>query len=122
MATLKDSELRLVELSAHIQVRTNLEATCIPALRSGFAGYPINPRWSAAKLRAWRLGCQWRQDLAAGERVVRDSLLVEREAPACPVPPSEAIAHPLPQPRLALWWRSLVALPCCRVLATTLSR
>lgn len=121
MATLKDSELRLIELSAQIQVRTNLEATCIPALRSGFAGYPINPRWNAAKLRAWRLGCQWRRELAAGERVVRDSLLVEREALARPTP-SEAIAYPFPQPWIALWWRSLTAIPCCRVLATALGR
>lgn len=92
--TRNDGPQRIVDLSAQVKVRTQLDATYIPALRSGFAGYPMNPRWNVAKLRAWRLGCQWRHDLATGSLALHDSLLVasselpQDEAPL-PASPSE---------------------------------
>lgn len=57
---------------------TLLDEVCIPALRSGFAGYPVNPRWNAVKFHAWKQGCQLRADLKQGKMWVRpeDSMLV----------------------------------------------
>lgn len=61
-----------------VLVRTELKDAYIPALRSGFAGYPVNPRWSGVKFYAWKKGRQWRQALLSGEMVIRsaDSMLV----------------------------------------------
>ncbi|MGK7923154.1 MAG: hypothetical protein AB4080_24460 [Trichodesmium sp.] len=70
--------LKVVKLTEGILVHTQLKSDYIPALRSGFAGYPVNPRWSGVKYSAWKTGKQWRQALLNGEMVVRstDSTLV----------------------------------------------
>lgn len=70
--------LKVVKLREGIFVYTQFNSAYIPALRSGFAGYPFNPRWSGVKFLAWKTGRQWRQALANGEMVVRstDSILV----------------------------------------------
>lgn len=57
---------RVVELSEGVAVRTNIKSTYLPALRSGFAGYPLNPRWGGAKIVAWKIGQQWRLEFKQG--------------------------------------------------------
>lgn len=67
----------IVQLSQNVSVRTTLPESNYPALRSGFAGYPPNPRWNVSKFRAWKIGQEWRNALKRGELVVRrDTLLV----------------------------------------------
>ena len=68
----------VVDLADGILVRTDLCSSNLPALRSGFAGYPANPRWNAVKFHAWKTGRQMRQAVAAGKMIVRsqDSMLV----------------------------------------------
>lgn len=71
--TNQPTNIMVVELAPGIKVQT---ATPIPnhaALRSGFAGYPINPRWGAGKYRAWKTGRQLRESLNQGKLVVRSS-------------------------------------------------
>ena len=70
--------LKVVKLTEEILVDTKLKNSYIPALRSGFVGYPLNPRWSGVKFLAWKTGRQWREALTNGEMVVRstDSRLV----------------------------------------------
>jgi len=53
--------IRAIELTPGIYVQTGLPQAYIPALRSGFAQYPANPRWSALKFQAWKTGRQLRQ-------------------------------------------------------------
>ena len=74
----QNHNLKVVKLTEEILVRTQLKSAYIPALRSGFAGYPVNPRWSGVKYSAWKTGKQWRKALVNGEMVVRsaDSILV----------------------------------------------
>ncbi|NEQ38601.1 MAG: hypothetical protein F6K40_20955 [Okeania sp. SIO3I5] len=74
----QNHNLKVVKLTEGILVHTQLKSAYIPALRSGFAGYPVNPRWSGVKFLAWKTGRQWRQALVNGEMVVRstDSVLV----------------------------------------------
>ncbi|MCL2928709.1 MAG: hypothetical protein O4861_07475 [Trichodesmium sp. St16_bin4-tuft] len=74
----QNHNLKVVKLTEGILVRTQLKNAYIPALRSGFAGYPVNPRWSGVKFWAWKRGKQWRKALLNGEMVVRstDSILV----------------------------------------------
>jgi hypothetical protein len=69
---------KVVELTEGVFVRTAIANIYIPALRCGFAGYPVNPRWNAVKFHAWKTGREWRQALHCGEMVVRstDSMLV----------------------------------------------
>ncbi|MDY7012852.1 MAG: hypothetical protein SVX43_04490 [Cyanobacteriota bacterium] len=69
---------RVVELSEFVKVRTNIQEANVPALRSGFAGYPPNPRWTASKAIAWKTGRQWKLALDNGTMGVRlpDYLLV----------------------------------------------
>ncbi len=69
---------KVVKLGESVLARTQLKDAYIPALRAGFAGYPVNPRWSGVKFYAWKKGRQWRQALSRGEMVVRsrDSMLV----------------------------------------------
>jgi hypothetical protein len=69
---------KVVKLGEGVLARTKLKDAYIPALRSGFAGYPVNPRWSGVKISAWKTGQQWRQAVSRGEMVVRssDSMLV----------------------------------------------
>jgi len=68
----------LVDLTEQVSARTTIPQDNHPALRSGFAGFPPNPRWNLTKYRAWKVGCQWRSALTKGEMVVRstDSMLV----------------------------------------------
>lgn len=84
--------VRVVDLADGVLVRTLIPPQNHPALRSGFAGYPANPRWDVAKFRAWKTGRQWREALHEGEMTVRDSdsMLVsaqEQNEPATPTPP-----------------------------------
>ena len=74
----QNQNLKVVKLTEGILVRTQLKSAYIPALRSGFVGYPVNPRWSGVKYLAWKTGRQWREALINGEMVVRstDSILV----------------------------------------------
>ena len=62
----------VVDLGKGIFARTELPESNVPALRSGFAGYPANPRWSAHKFHAWKVGRQWRRALKSGDLKVRD--------------------------------------------------
>jgi hypothetical protein len=69
-------------IKAHLNEQTSV-ATNIPkdnhaALRAGFSGLPINPRWNINKFRAWQKGRQLREALAQGQMTVRstDSMLV----------------------------------------------
>jgi hypothetical protein len=73
-----DQPSRIVQLSDQIKVETDFRETHLPALRSGFAGYPANPRWNGSKFVAWKTGRHWRQALQTGTVVVRqsDSMLV----------------------------------------------
>ncbi|MBD2577457.1 hypothetical protein [Oscillatoria sp. FACHB-1406] len=57
---------RVVELSEGVAVRTNIKSSYLPALRAGFAGYPLNPRWGGAKIVAWKIGQQWRIEFKRG--------------------------------------------------------
>ena len=74
----QQNKLKTVQLTEGILVHTALDNACIPALRSGFAGYPVNPRWNAVKYHAWKTGRQWRTALSQGDMAVRsaDSMLV----------------------------------------------
>jgi len=74
-----ERQFMAIELAAGIKVHTAIATANQPALRSGFAGYPVNPRWGAGKYRAWKTGRQWRESLHRGELVVRssDSMLVK---------------------------------------------
>ncbi|MBR8828921.1 MAG: hypothetical protein DSM107014_13650 [Gomphosphaeria aponina SAG 52.96 = DSM 107014] len=77
----KHHNLMLVDLKEDVLVTTSIPPENHAALRSGFAGYPANPRWNASKFCAWKTGCHWRKALIQGEMVIRptDSMLV----PAC---------------------------------------
>ncbi|VXD16624.1 conserved hypothetical protein [Planktothrix serta PCC 8927] len=72
------NKLKKVQLVEGVFVYTPLDDVCIPALRSGYAGYPVNPRWNAIKFHAWKIGRQWRLALGRGEMLIRstDSTLV----------------------------------------------
>jgi hypothetical protein len=76
----KKQQTFIVDLTEGIYVRTPIPSENHPALRSGFAGYPLNPRWNTAKYRAWKTGKHWRNLLAEEEMVIRvsDSMLVKR--------------------------------------------
>ena len=85
----KGDKLRVIELSDTVKIETNIADTYLPALRAGFVGCPTNPRWTAVKFHAWKVGRQWRKALNAGELKVRasDSMLVhcdEEEIPETP--------------------------------------
>jgi NADP-dependent 3-hydroxy acid dehydrogenase YdfG len=71
--------MMVVDLTENVLVNTPISSTNHAALRSGFAGYPANPRWNAAKYSAWKTGRQLREALASGQMVVRstDSMLVQ---------------------------------------------
>ena len=74
----------VVDLADCIKVRTEIPKENHAALRSGFAGFPFNPRWSSSKLRAWKTGGQLRKALAQGKIAVRstDLLLVPVNKPS----------------------------------------
>ncbi|MGK7956193.1 MAG: hypothetical protein AB4063_13240 [Crocosphaera sp.] len=68
----------VLDLTQDILLRTTIPSDNHAALRSGFVGYPINPRWNVNKVRAWKTGRQLRQALQQGELMIRtsDSMLV----------------------------------------------
>jgi hypothetical protein len=70
--------LVIIELAEGIRAQTSIPLANHSAVRSGFAGHPLNPRWTATKVVAWKTGREWRQGLLDGTLVVRtsDSLLV----------------------------------------------
>jgi hypothetical protein len=72
------SNLMVVDLTDKVSVSTAVPRANHAALRSGFVGYPANPRWNVTKFCAWRTGRQWREALAQGKMIVRrtDSMLV----------------------------------------------
>ncbi len=78
LKTQQQGNLMVVDLTDKILVTTDIVKEYHPALRSGFSGYPANPRWSATKFYAWKMGRQWREALDHGDMVVRshDSMLV----------------------------------------------
>ena len=51
----------VVDLTDKVMLRTAIAQENHAALRSGFAGYPPNPRWNAIKFRAWKMGRQLRE-------------------------------------------------------------
>lgn len=68
----------VVDLTDKVVASTKIAPENHSALRSGFVGFPPNPRWSTVKFCAWRTGRQWRDALAQGTMIVRkaDSMLV----------------------------------------------
>jgi hypothetical protein len=68
----------VVDLTDCIYINTQILPENHPALRSGFAGYPTNPRWTVAKYQAWKTGRQLRDAYSKGHLIVRssDSMLV----------------------------------------------
>ncbi|WP_072622204.1 hypothetical protein [Spirulina major] len=100
----KQPTLNSIELVAGISVQTNLPLDQIPALRAGFMGYPHNPRWTARKYHAWKTGCQWRTELATGDKVVRDrdALLVNTSELEATLDSSKPTA-PAPEQRSRRW-------------------
>ncbi|TVQ45926.1 MAG: hypothetical protein EA365_06865 [Gloeocapsa sp. DLM2.Bin57] len=73
MVKLGQNSLIVVDLTDKIWIYTQIPAENHAALRSGFAGYPANPRWNATKYRAWKQGYQWRRELSLGKLTVRES-------------------------------------------------
>lgn len=81
LKTLKQEQAPVVKLSSDICVRTTIPESHYPALRSGFEGYPPNPRWNVSKFRAWKTGQQWRNALKQGKmKVRRDRMLVSTQS------------------------------------------
>lgn len=78
LKTLKQHNPIVVDLTDKVLLRTAIAQENHAALRSGFVGYPSNPRWNAVKFRAWKMGRQLREALEHGDMVVRsaDSMLV----------------------------------------------
>ncbi len=74
----KQKNFMVVDLKEGVKVHTLIPRENHAALRCGFAGYPNNPRWSAAKFHAWKTGQQLKELFNRGEMVVRsaDSILV----------------------------------------------
>lgn len=77
-----------VELTDGIYIKTAIPRENHPAMRSGFAGYPSNPRWNVRKYQAWKQGKQWRQALDQGLMVVEKQCLVPVVQPECQAPPA----------------------------------
>lgn len=68
----------VVDLTDKVSALTSISKPNHAALRSGFVGYPANPRWNTIKFRAWQTGRKWREELAQGKILVRstDSMLI----------------------------------------------
>lgn len=66
------------DLTEEMSVAINIPKDLHAALRAGFSGLPVNPRWNINKFRAWKKGRQLREALAQGQMVLRltDSMLV----------------------------------------------
>ncbi len=78
LRTLHNRNQMVVDLKNGVLFHTNIPPENHAALRSGFAGYPANPRWNINKFQAWKTGHKLCQALKQGELVVRssDSMLV----------------------------------------------
>ena len=81
--SIQSRNLMIVELTDQVTASTTISPENHPALRSGFVGFPPNPRWSTTKFCAWRTGCQWREALTKGRMIIRkgDSMLVPTVKP-----------------------------------------
>jgi hypothetical protein len=79
LEVVKQQNFIVVDLKEGVKVHTLIPSENHAALRCGFAGYPNNPRWNAAKFHAWKTGQQLKESFSRGEMVVRsaDSILVE---------------------------------------------
>ncbi|MGK7938576.1 MAG: hypothetical protein AB4062_00155 [Crocosphaera sp.] len=77
----KNPNLTVVDLTQDILLNTTIPLDNHAALRSGFAGYPMNPRWNSNKVRAWKTGRQLRKGLNEGTLTIRtsDSTLVPND-------------------------------------------
>ena len=73
MVKLGQNSLIVADLTENIWIYTNISPENHAALRSGFAGYRANPRWSATKYLAWKQGYQWREELSTGRLTIRQS-------------------------------------------------
>ena len=73
MVKLGQNSLIVADLTENIWIYTRISPENHAALRSGFAGYRANPRWSATKYLAWKQGYQWREDLSIGRLTIRQS-------------------------------------------------
>lgn len=73
MVKMRKNNLMVVELTEKVWIYTEIPLENHAALRSGFAGYPANPRWNVTKYLAWKQGCQWREELSQGILVVSQS-------------------------------------------------
>lgn len=67
------NNLMVVELTEKVWIYTAIAHENHAALRSGFAGYPANPRWNVSKYLAWKQGSQWRHELSQGMLVINQS-------------------------------------------------
>jgi transposase-like protein len=78
LEVVKQQNFMVVDLKEGVKVHTLIPSENHAALRCGFAGYPTNPRWTAAKFHAWKTGQQLKESLSRGEMIVRsgDSMLV----------------------------------------------
>ncbi len=82
---------RVVDLKDNILVNTTIPPEQHAALRSGFMGLPLNPRWDVQKYHSWKTGRQLRDDLEKGKLMVRSSdflLMPKAEAENRPIPQS----------------------------------
>lgn len=106
---LKYGSPMVVDLTETILVRTAIPQDSHAALRSGFAGYPVNPRWNGTKFRAWKTGRQWRQALTQGKMIVRttDCMLVPTTAETEDSPPETP--HSLNCYSLPLWTQQQIS-------------
>lgn len=79
LEVVKQQNFMIVDLKEGVKVHTLIPSENHAALRCGFAGYPNNPRWNAAKFHAWKTGQQLKESFSRGEMVVRsaDSILVD---------------------------------------------
>ncbi|WP_204105310.1 MULTISPECIES: hypothetical protein [Spirulina sp. CCY15215] len=99
----KGEKFRVIELSDTVKIETNIADIYLPALRAGFVGFPTNPRWSAIKFHAWKVGRQWRNGLNTGELKVRvsDSILVHRDEEEPPGKPEHSLEETVE--KFSLW-------------------
>ena len=81
MGRMDKNKLMVVQLTEKVWIYTEISSENHAALRSGFAGYPSNPRWNVIKYHAWKIGRQWREELSQGTMEIRssDSMLVSIE-------------------------------------------
>jgi hypothetical protein len=78
-----------VQLEEDIVFKTTIPQEQHAALRAGFIGYPVNPRWNVDKYCAWKTGCQLRNDFQKG-------ILVVRQSDSCLIPVAEVKARSYP--------------------------